>query len=369
MFPVGAGFVRLMPQRLWPFVAEWGNMVAVAERRRSGRRPGGSVVLLAGLAAAGLLVGGSCSVNSPGPAPSSSGPGSSSSSTTAATSSTTSVVVPPCPTSDDLIITGSVANTAITESSGVAASLVDPDLHWIHNDSGDMARIFAMSGTGADLGTFEVTGASAVDWEDIAIGPGPPGADGYIYVGDIGGNAGRADLVIYRAPEPAVDRSGPPVQGALGGVVALPVRYPNGERHNAEALMVDPLNGDLYIVTKAADGDSRIFRYAAASHTPGVTAVLEQVGSRRFSAPGTVLVTGGDIAGDGSEIALRTYDRLYLWARSPGQSVAEAISGEPCVVTVTGERQGEAVGYELGGNGLLLTSEGVSQPLRWLGRP
>ncbi len=241
-------------------------------------------------------------------------------------------------------------------------------MFWVHNDSGDSARVFAMSRTGADLGVFDIVGAAAIDWEDIAVGPGPAGADSYLYIGDIGGNGGRSLLTIYRVAEPVVDRDLPPSQTDLAGAVALPVQYPNGERHNAEALLVDPQSADIYVITKAGNGDSRVFQYPAAAQTPGQTGTMVQVGARAIPGPGSLDVTGGDMAPDGGEIALRTYNRIHLWTRDPGETVAEALAGEPCTVEVAGEQQGEAVGYQRDGRSLILTSEGVSQPVRELAR-
>jgi len=65
---------------------------------------------------------------------------------------------------------------------------------WIHNDSGDGPRLFAVDRSGMLLGTYTLQGASADD-----------------------------------------------------------------ERHNAEALFVDPASGDLFIVTKSGER-SHLFR-------------------------------------------------------------------------------------------------------------
>ena len=60
-------------------------------------------------------------------------------------------------------------------------------LLWAHNDSGDTARVFAVGRDGRDRGTVTVSGATAIDWEDIALGPAPHGKP-YLYAGDIGDN-------------------------------------------------------------------------------------------------------------------------------------------------------------------------------------
>ena len=100
---------------------------------------------------------------------------------------------------------GTVANPAIDELSGLAQSRAHPGVLWANNDSGDTARVYALGTDGADLGTVSVSGATAVDWEDLALGPGPGGTD-HLYVGDTGGagtpaNA-RPTVTVYRFPEP-----------------------------------------------------------------------------------------------------------------------------------------------------------------------
>ena len=92
---------------------------------------------------------------------------------------------------------------AIKETSGIAASRRVDNVWWVHNDSGDSARVFAINTSGQTLGEYALSGASAIDWEDIAAGPGPTAGVSYLYVGDIGDNdQKRRDLVIYRIPEP-----------------------------------------------------------------------------------------------------------------------------------------------------------------------
>ena len=68
---------------------------------------------------------------------------------------------------------GSLASNALTETSGIAASRRVSGVWWVHNDSGDRARVFAIGNDGRDLGEFDLAGAAAVDWEDIAVGSGP----------------------------------------------------------------------------------------------------------------------------------------------------------------------------------------------------
>ena len=99
---------------------------------------------------------------------------------------------------------GTVAHAAIDEASGVVASRKNPGVLWVHNDSGGSARAFAMNTLGTHLGIYNILGAGAWDWEDMAAGPGPVAGQSYLFLGDIGDNAAvRSSIVVYRVAEPA----------------------------------------------------------------------------------------------------------------------------------------------------------------------
>ena len=273
-----------------------------------------------------------------------------------------------CPAFDGGALTGRLANPAITEASGLAASHRNAGVLWAHNDSGDTARVFATDATGADLGTFALAGAGAIDWEDIAVGPGPDPATSYVYAGDIGGNSGRNAVTVYRVAEPSVPPGAPPAVTTLDGVARLDAVYPGGGRFDAESLFIDPRSTDLYIVTKSLDGLSRVLRWPATAQTPGVTATLEEVATHRFAPPSIPMATGADISPDGTEVVVRTYDRVFLWRRPAGTSVAAALAQPPCGYPVPAGALGEAVAFTADGRDLVLTTEGAGAPVHTLTR-
>src|SRR5689334_9017693 len=153
---------------------------------------------------------------------------------------------------------------ALTETSGIHTGVRNPGIGWVHNGSGETARVFALDGTGALRGTYSLTGATAVDWEDIAVVAGATPGSGTIYAGDIGDNAlARSEIQVYRVAEPAVPTSGPAVTTALSGVETLHLTYPDGP-HDAETLLVDPATGDILVITKLLFGGTvGVYRAAA----------------------------------------------------------------------------------------------------------
>ncbi len=271
---------------------------------------------------------------------------------------------------------GIVQPPEVVEISGLAASRTYEGVLWAHNDSGDGARVIAFSADGKPRGVYEIAGAEATDWEDMAIGPGPQAGQDYLYLGDIGDNAAkRAEIVVYRTVEPDIDvTTGAEIQG----VERIVLHYPDAP-HDAETLLVDPLSGDLLIVTKEiATGNSGVYRASGAALATG-DVTLERVGGiekARLTPRGVApedapplvrgvgyLPTGGDVSRDGALIAIRTYGAVFMWARQEGTSLADALGGAPCEAPSAIEPQGEAIAFNAGTDGYFTVSEGVNPPL------
>ena len=272
---------------------------------------------------------------------------------------------PDCPEFNEGTESGTVASSAIVEASGIVASRRNEGVLWVHNDSGDSPpRVFAMSTSGADLGTYNIVGVSAFDWEDLAAD------DQYLYLADIGDNAEiRPNVTVYRVPEPVVSAEQATVVVEVQGAETLQLEYPDGP-HNAETLLVDPVSADLFIVAKAPDGISGVYRDPA-PHSPDKLTVLERVATLPFSSdtlPGIALTTGGDISPAGDAVLIRTYNSAFLWRRPEGASLAAAFDTVPCPVPLRIEPQGEAIGFDADGSGYFTVSEREHQPIWYFSR-
>jgi hypothetical protein len=262
--------------------------------------------------------------------------------------------------------TGTLASAEMDETSGLVVSAKNPGTLWANNDSGDVARVFAISPTGALRGIYPLVGATALDWEDIAIGPGPTPSTPYLYAGDIGDNLeNRPNVVVYRVAEPSVVGDGSTYP--LDGVDALTLQYPDGP-HDAEALMVDPRSGELFIVVKhLAGGAAGVYR-APAGLPAGTTTVLQRVGELRLSVGLLNAVTAADISRDGGTIGIRTYGGVRLWNRGD-RTVIATLGTTPCEGPIPFESQGESLGLAPGGRSYFTASEGVNVPLHQFAVP
>ena len=259
----------------------------------------------------------------------------------------------------------------LKELSGVAASRVNPPALWVHNDSGGEPTAYAISPAGKLLGAYPVDGATAVDWEDIAVGPGPKNATSYLYLGDIGDNASARDaIVVYRVPEPTAKLDG--TGATLTGTEKFSLHYPDGPV-DAESLLVDPRSGDLFIIDKEyTSGIGKVFRAKKSQLVDGADITLQQVASFTMSSddavspgaglPGTI-ITGADVSPDGNLVLVRTYRRVLAFARPKGKPLAAAFGVNPCYAPQATERQGEAVGFAADGSGYFTISEGANAPI------
>jgi hypothetical protein len=167
---------------------------------------------------------------------------------------------------------GTVDHPPVDEMSGIVKSPQFDNVWWVHNDSGDRPRLFAIDSVGAvhlapwradsyaaGPAAADTSGepawpglalgnAAHIDYEDMAV------EDSVLYVGDIGNNGNaRRDLGIYVVPEPFYyARRTRPME-------YLRIRYPDQTTYpaekwdyDAESLFVD--DGTLYILTKRRKG-------------------------------------------------------------------------------------------------------------------
>lgn len=259
-----------------------------------------------------------------------------------------------------------ITDPALVEISGIAASRATPGLWWVHNDSGDSARVFAIDENGVVRATLALAGASAADYEDIAVGEGPVAGTNYLYVADIGDNpATRPEVVVYRMVEPTVPASGTST-GSISGVEVLRLRYPDGA-HDAESLVIDPISHSLVILTKNLAGGAQPAYRVSTSVAGGSTTTMAPLASVPSDAGFAGAITGADISRDGLQLAIRTYGGVRIVGRNADLPLERFVAGGTgavsCPAPVPSEFQGEAVGFRVDGRGYITVSEGAGAAL------
>jgi hypothetical protein len=272
---------------------------------------------------------------------------------TTSTTAWTGLAVPVGSTACDLYgtwaPTGTVTNTDLTEASGLAVSRTTPGVLWSHNDSRDGPRLYAFRSDGTDLGVFDVPGGFAFDWEDMAAGPDANGQGNFLYMGDIGDNFDIREGVIALHRVEDLDPASMTDRFPHSDPIAL--EYPEGN-HDAEALFIDPIDPSVYIITKSHD---EALVYRGSIEVNGARTRLELMATLFLGAE----VSGADISPDGSVIALRGYRTVWMWTRSEGQTIAQALAAEPCEGQSPTETQGESIAFDTNYS-YWTVSEGIS---------
>lgn len=182
------------------------------------------------------------------------------------------------------------ADPDIVESSGL---VVEGDRAHTINDSGDIGRVFTV-----DVATGETVGVTFwADGPDDVEALAPAGPD-HVWVGDIGDNSGSRDSIeVTRVPVGDGDRT--------VDEETIDLVYPDGAR-DAEALLVHPLTGRLYVATKGIFGGEL---FAAppemADDAPNTLGLIGET---------TGVVTDGAFFPDGEHLILRTYTSAVVYS-------------------------------------------------------
>jgi MFS family permease len=236
-------------------------------------------------------------------------------------------------------------DSRIDEASGMTVSQLHRDLVWIVNDSKGGAYVYGVDSSGETVARLTLANVANRDWEAMAPGV-DDGGDPALWIADIGDNDARYESVkLYRISEPQ----------ELGDQEVswrrYELQYPDGA-HNAEALLVDPDSGTVYVVTKEALG-AGVYASEGAPE-PGTTSTLQRIGS----AP--MFVTDGAIAPDRGQVALRSYAFLYLY---DADRWLEGNGADASSYDLPRQEQGETLAYLPGSDKILIGTEGVGTPL------
>lgn len=257
------------------------------------------------------------------------------------------------------------------EPSGLAASRVNPDVAYVHSESDVEGMVAVSTRTARVVGRYDVAIPQQWDWEDVATGPCPSGS--CVFAGDIGRSNGKPNppstFAVYRVAEP--DLAAGETSGTLTGDW-FRFRYPDAP-HNAEALMVHPVTGRIYVITKEADGRSGVYAFPTTLPAPSATTVttLTQVATLDLpawagdpedthAATWFAQVTAAAIHPAGNRFLVRTPGMVYEYR---GSSFESALAADPVALTApTGEGQGEAIDYAADGSAYYTLGEREAPP-------
>ncbi len=275
---------------------------------------------------------------------------------------------PPCARWNPAEVEALVQDEDLTEISGLVLSRANPGVAWVHEDSASGPLLTALGPSGDTVATLLLDGASAADWEDLALGacgddrPSPAaGGPWCLVMADIGDNVnGRPWVTLLRVDEPSIDPAATEQVDLTAVAESFRGTYPQGSQ-NAEALVLEP-DGTPVVITKRTDGVARLYRMPTVEAEPPRSATL--IATTTIGSDGGLIdtVTGADLTLDGTRLLIRTYTDAYLYdlgadgleGIEPSQQRALAVADEP---------QGEAIAWSRDERDILHVSEGSEPPL------
>ena len=226
----------------------------------------------------------------------------------------------------------------IIEVSGIACSRVTPGYIWMQSDE-NAKYIVASDEKGAErFCKVKMSKTIRWDWEDMSGGVYE--GTNYLFIGAFGDNDetdGEYSIVWFE--EPAID----PVNNPEITITPNRIKYvyPDGKKHNNEALMYDNRDQMIYIITKVYYDVCQVFSlpfrtdYGDEEQTLTYECdlgVKSDLGGGNKPYKGFHLVTGADISPDGKYILIKnhnnivaTYSWILLFTREDGESVAETL--------------------------------------------
>jgi hypothetical protein len=256
---------------------------------------------------------------------------------------------------------GELDVAVIMEASGIATSLRGARLY--HINDGEAAQFFVTNVQGGALQAVRIANFTPRDMEDIALGP--CGSHTCLHVADVGDNAEQRQSVQI-----ALIREAATFSAEVAPERVLTVRYPDGA-HDAEAVAVHPVSGDLLLATKIRFNQQRpsqLFRLSAAQIAAGGEQIFEAVGtipvaalSESLGANPRRVITAMDLSPDGNRLLLLTYDAFIEIALGSNAALpdtwTQGLSHRATAIAPL--LQPEAITYDRDGQTILYSTESI----------
>ena len=299
---------------------------------------------------------------------------------------------------------GSITAPSIDEASGLAVSRINDHILWLHNDSGDSARIFAIDTQGHQLATVNITGVKNNDWEDIAsfVYQG----ESYLLIADVGDNqAKRSQYQLHLIKEPGLSQLNGQKTLSVKSSWSMTFTYPDGA-HDCESVAVDvpkqkilllskrdklpilyelplmtPLLGQTETKNLANHSTNSLATHATNTLTTHSSVQKFNQQAKRLGEiaplPTAMLdytsiytwigyagkPTAMDISADGLSAVVLTYTHAFYFTQPQPSDWLSLFATQPQQIMLPSIKQAEAVGFSQDGRSIFITSERLPAPL------
>ena len=244
---------------------------------------------------------------------------------------------------------GKVTAPELNELSGLISSKTHPNCYWVHNDSGDQARIFLIDQQGKLVKILNLSGIVSVDIEDIACLE--KDNKSYLVIADIGDNRGvRKQIKLFVIEEPVFELLDGKEYHLKQEQIEVKTLVYADKAKDAEALFIDPWTHGCYLISKREFQSTLYFANIFNLNQPTDTLMP-------FSKFPFTFVTAADISRDGSQVIVKNLKTIYYWKRGQQESIVEAMRKPYKRLSYQPEPQGEAIGFDLKGAHFFTISE------------
>lgn len=254
-----------------------------------------------------------------------------------------------------------VEDVQISEASGIAASRHQKDAIWLHNDSGDSARLFLVGLDGKTRAVVTLNVERPIDWEDMCSFE----VDGekWLLIGDTGDNQRirskserSCELLLIREPEIKTG-DGSPAFAKVDVVSRIAFQFPEGPE-DCESLAVDTEAKEILLLTKCAPQKCQLFRLPLSTRKGQQKLIAEPVAS--LAVP---FATSMDVSADNQSLVIVNMFSGALIRRGKDETWTAACQKPITVLTLPAQPQCETVCFESSGASVLVNSERIQQPL------
>lgn len=247
-----------------------------------------------------------------------------------------------------------ISDDRLKEVSGISESQIYDNIIWLHNDSQDKPRIFAINMKGEVIAIVTLKDAINFDWEEIKVVKNPKDSQSYIYIGDTGDNFEvRKDYKFYILKEPIIDTNKLNQEIEIADYQVVNFEY-SDKSHDCEAFFVE--GNDIHLFTKR---DSMALYFLLNNPIPNSKNIANfqiktKIGQFRTRIP-TSRIVGADLSNDFQHLLIKSYDSIYYFRAN--EDWKNVLNAEPQFVYYVPEVQGEAISWNKNNSGYWTLSE------------
>ncbi|MDV7103773.1 hypothetical protein R3X26_05045 [Vibrio sp. TH_r3] len=299
--------------------------------------------------------------------------------------------------SDNVI--GFITTKTLPEASGLAASSLNPNTLWSHNDSGNTPSLIAFDQHGQFQTQIHISGVENNDWEDLATFEYK--GQHYLLIADTGDNYANRDVYqLHIIREPKITEQ---TTLTVSPEWTIRYNYPDGA-HDCESVAVDQINEKILLLSKRdeqpilfelpltnnvslsnqalttnhvskLDPDSSIYLQTDNQIAKQVALLdpFPNSSNPEFSLIDlfgySTMPTAMDISKNGQFVAVLTYNSAFVYHTHQSTNWAEIMLSTPTQIEFSPLKQAESIAFSSDSQHIYITSEKLPAPILKIATP